>query len=70
MADLVCYCLRVEKSEIVSAIEGGCATVAGLTAKLRVGSGCGGCVPDLEALVRFYGDAGASSQTPKFVPYP
>lgn len=55
MSELVCYCLRVEKSRIVAAIEDGCATVDALSEKLRVCTGCGGCRPDLEDLIRFYG---------------
>lgn len=56
MSDLVCYCLRVEKPVIVAAIEAGCATVDDLSARLRVCTGCGGCRPDLEDLLRFYGE--------------
>jgi NAD(P)H-nitrite reductase large subunit len=54
MPNLVCYCLRVEKPEIISAIESGCGTVDELSARLRVCTGCGGCRPDLEDLLRFY----------------
>ncbi len=54
MAALVCYCLRVEKPAIVEAIEAGCRTVPELSACLRVATGCGGCVSDLEDLLRFY----------------
>jgi NAD(P)H-nitrite reductase large subunit len=56
MPDLICYCLRVEKPAIVAAIEGGCSTVDDLSARLRVCTGCGGCRPDLEDLLRFYGE--------------
>jgi NAD(P)H-nitrite reductase large subunit len=56
MSELVCYCFRVEKSRIVSAIEGGCRTVDDLSAKTRASTGCGGCRPDLEDLIRFYGE--------------
>jgi NAD(P)H-nitrite reductase large subunit len=51
---LICYCFRVEKAAIVDAIEAGCATVDELSAALRVCTGCGGCRPDLEDLLRFY----------------
>jgi len=54
MPDLICYCLRVDKAAIVAAIQEGCATVDDLSAKLRVCTGCGGCRPDLENLIRFY----------------
>lgn len=54
MPELVCYCLRVEKSEIVKAMETGCSTVEDLSARLRACTGCGGCRPDLEAMIRFH----------------
>jgi NAD(P)H-nitrite reductase large subunit len=54
MPDLICYCLRVDKPTIVAAIEAGCATVDDLSARLRVCTGCGGCRPDLDDLLRFY----------------
>lgn len=53
MSKLICFCFRVEKSSIVAAIEGGCATVDALSEKLRVCTGCGGCRPDVEDLIRF-----------------
>lgn len=56
MPDLICYCLRVDKPAIVAAIEAGCSTVEDLSARLRVCTGCGGCRPDLEDLLRFYGE--------------
>ncbi len=65
MSELVCYCLRVEKSRIVAAIEDGCATVEDLSAKLRVCTGCGGCRPDLEDLIRFYGEENLPSPRAK-----
>ena len=65
MPDLVCYCLRVEKPTIVAAIQNGCVTVDSLSSKLRVSTGCGGCRPDLEDLIRFYGEDIRSTDTPK-----
>ena len=59
MSDLICYCLRVEKTAIVAAIGEGCATVDDLSARLRVCTGCGGCRPDLEDLLRFYREEAA-----------
>lgn len=64
MSDLVCYCLRVEKPAIVAAIESGCATVEDLSARLRVCTGCGGCRPDLEDLLRFYRPESPASNDP------
>ncbi|GEM_PF-1949922 len=65
MTDLICYCLRVEKPAIVSAIESGCTTVEDLSAKLRVCTGCGGCRPDLEDMLRFYHNENAQPVPPK-----
>lgn len=64
MSELVCYCLRVEKNRIVTAIEDGCQTVDDLSAKLRVCTGCGGCRPDLEDLIRFYGEENQPARIP------
>lgn len=69
MSELVCYCLRVEKSRIIAAIEDGCKTVDDLSAKLRVCTGCGGCRPDLEDLIRFYGEEeGSGNRSPRMEP--
>ena len=54
MPELVCYCLRVEKPDILKAMETGCATVEDLSARLRACTGCGACRPDLEAMLRFH----------------
>jgi NAD(P)H-nitrite reductase large subunit len=68
MPDLVCYCLRVEKPAIVSAIEAGCSTVEDLSARLRVCTGCGGCRPDLEDMLRFYRNENQPSPAPLIRP--
>lgn len=70
MSELVCYCLRVEKARIVGAIEDGCLSVEALSAKLRVCTGCGGCRPDLEDLIRFYGEEHRGSAKPDTRPLP
>jgi NAD(P)H-nitrite reductase large subunit len=64
MPDLICYCLRVEKPAIVAAIEAGCVTIEGLSARLRVCTGCGGCRTDLEDLIRFYGEPDSAGHPP------
>jgi NAD(P)H-nitrite reductase large subunit len=56
MPSLICFCFRVEKGPIVDAIAAGASTVDELSAKLRVCMGCGGCRPDVENLLRFYGE--------------
>jgi nitrite reductase (NADH) large subunit len=50
---VVCSCNNVTKGEIVAAMatDGAC-DVAGVKACTRAGTGCGGCVPQLTALVR------------------
>jgi NAD(P)H-nitrite reductase large subunit len=63
MPELICYCLRVEKPAIVAAIETGCNTVEDLSARLRVCTGCGGCGPDLEDMLRFYRSENTTSAT-------
>lgn len=68
MPDLICYCLRVEKPPIVAAIEAGCASVEDLSACLRVCTGCGGCRPDLEDMLRFYRSESEASVTPLIRP--
>jgi NAD(P)H-nitrite reductase large subunit len=61
---LVCFCFRVEKGPIVAAIEAGADTVEDLSAKLRVCTGCGGCRPDVEDLLRFYTEERKFGQRP------
>ena len=68
MPDLVCYCLRVEKPAIVSAIEAGCSSVEDLSESLRVCTGCGGCRPDLEDMLRFYRNENQPSAAPLIRP--
>jgi NAD(P)H-nitrite reductase large subunit len=68
MPDLVCYCLRVEKPAIVNAIEDGCSTVEDLSARLRVCTGCGGCRPDLEDMLRFYRNENQPAPAPLIRP--
>jgi NAD(P)H-nitrite reductase large subunit len=61
MSELVCYCFRVEKSRIIAAIEEGCATVDCLSERTRACTGCGGCRPDLEDLLRFHAEESRSA---------
>ncbi len=57
---LICFCFRVDKPSILASIAGGCRTVEDLGAALRVGMGCGGCIPDLENLLRFHREENTS----------
>ena len=54
MDELTCFCYTVEKKRIVQAIEAGCRTVEEVREKTRATSGCGGCRPDVEAMLDFY----------------
>jgi nitrite reductase (NADH) large subunit len=48
----VCSCENVNRGAICGAIAEGCTDLGTLKATTRAGTGCGGCVPDLEALLR------------------
>ena len=54
MAEITCYCFRVEKRRIAEAIENGCRTVDDIRGRLGATGGCGGCIPDVESLLKFY----------------
>ena len=41
----ICSCFDVSKGDIISAVQGGCHTVAALKSATRAGTGCGGCIP-------------------------
>jgi nitrite reductase (NADH) large subunit len=49
---LVCSCNAVTKRAICAAVAEGCTDVAGVKACTTAGTGCGGCVPLVTALVR------------------
>ncbi|MEO7776451.1 MAG: (2Fe-2S)-binding protein [Fibrobacteria bacterium] len=68
MPELLCYCFRVDKPTVVSAIEHGCSSVEDLSSLLRVGTGCGGCRPDLEDLLRFYANEPATCSFSEILP--
>jgi NAD(P)H-nitrite reductase large subunit len=49
----ICHCNGIMKSEIVRAIkEKGIATVEGVQDTTIAGTGCGGCIPDIEDILR------------------
>ncbi len=48
----VCSCHAVGRNTIVRAIREGCASVESLGKRLRCGTNCGSCIPELRALVR------------------
>ena len=47
---IICSCYCVGENAIREAIVGGCDSVAALGAKLRCGTNCGSCVPELKGL--------------------
>ena len=49
---LVCSCQVVSQGEIRSAISDGCETVAAVSERTGAATGCGGCRPEVEALLR------------------
>jgi NAD(P)H-nitrite reductase large subunit len=49
---LICHCRRVNDGVARAAIEAGATDLDGLAELCRAGSGCGGCHPVLEELLR------------------
>lgn len=49
---LVCSCENVTAGEILDAVDAGCSSVAELKSCTRAGTGCGGCLPDVERLLK------------------
>jgi bacterioferritin-associated ferredoxin len=49
---LICHCRKVNDGVARAAIEAGATDLDGLAERCRAGSGCGGCHPMLEALLR------------------
>jgi assimilatory nitrate reductase catalytic subunit len=51
----VCACFGVGEATICEAIRSGCASVEALGARLKAGTNCGSCVPELKALIGSHG---------------
>lgn len=49
---IVCSCYQVGQNTIAKAIKDGCTSVEALGAKLKCGTNCGSCIPELKALMR------------------
>ena len=47
----VCSCFGVGRNVIVKAIGEGCGSAEALGAKLKCGTNCGSCVPELKSLI-------------------
>lgn len=48
---IICSCFSVGEPAIDEAIATGCRTPAALGAKLKCGTNCGSCIPELKALL-------------------
>src|SRR5690606_28562056 len=48
---LVCACHEVGRNQIVAAIDAGCRDTQSLGQRLRCGTGCGSCLPELVQLL-------------------
>ena len=48
---IVCACFGVGRDRIVAAIRGGCDSAQAIGAKLKAGTNCGSCIPELKALL-------------------
>lgn len=52
MSETVCHCMNVDRDTIVKAIkEQNLTSVEDVQEATTAGTGCGGCVPDIEALL-------------------
>jgi assimilatory nitrate reductase catalytic subunit len=49
--DIVCACFGVGRDRIVNAIRDGCDSAQAVGVKLRAGTNCGSCLPELKALL-------------------
>jgi assimilatory nitrate reductase catalytic subunit len=47
---VICSCFQVRKAQINSAIENGCKSLEALQAKLKCGTNCGSCLPEVKGL--------------------
>ncbi|HBX2117972.1 nitrate reductase [Klebsiella aerogenes] len=47
----ICSCFSIGERQIGEAIAGGCVSVEALGAKLKCGTNCGSCIPELKALL-------------------
>jgi len=47
----VCACFGVGEAAIVEAIQSGCATTTDIGARLKAGTNCGSCLPEIKGLI-------------------
>ena len=53
----VCACFNVGEAAVVEAIQSGCATAADIGARLKAGTNCGSCLPEIKRLITRAGAA-------------
>jgi assimilatory nitrate reductase catalytic subunit len=63
---IVCACFGVGRTTICDAIAAGARTSAEIGLKLKAGTNCGSCIPELKRLIAQVGAAGAASEHPQF----
>lgn len=51
MSEVICHCVGTTKEEIVEAVKAGADTVEKVTDATQAGSGCGGCIDQIEAII-------------------
>lgn len=57
IGNIVCSCYQIGEKQIQKAIQNGCGSAAELGEKLKCGTNCGSCIPELNSLVaNFAGD--------------
>jgi assimilatory nitrate reductase catalytic subunit len=49
--EIVCSCFQIGSKQIEKAVAGGVCTVEGLGAKLKCGTNCGSCLPELKHFI-------------------
>jgi assimilatory nitrate reductase catalytic subunit len=59
---IVCACFGVGRSTICDAIAAGASTAAEIGAKLKAGTNCGSCIPELKRLIALTPAVGAPPQ--------
>ena len=58
----ICACFGVGEKTLRAAIAGGCASVEAIGARLKAGTHCGSCVPEIKALLARDGGAKGESR--------
>lgn len=53
---IVCSCFQVGEKTIQKAIAGGCSSAEALGEKLKCGSNCGSCIPELNGMIKAYSE--------------